>query len=111
TSAVRLFVSRAPPLRPLHSFPTRRSSDLALLAPPLDDPVISRVIDPVILVIVAAEIVDQLLVGIVEAGRLALADRDEQLVHDFRSEEHTPELQSLSQLVCRPQLEKKKLKT
>src|SRR5690349_23175416 len=66
--------------RDLHSFPTRRSSDLTLTTP--------QTIHP------AAEIA-------VPANR----------PRKSRSEEHTSELQSRRELVCRPLLEKKKTNT
>src|SRR5438270_2673537 len=83
---VKLFLSWPTVHRDLHSFPTRRSSDL-------------------------------------KHGDVALQPRHAvaslQRRHDVgeracpiaRSEEHTSELQSQSNLVCRPLLEKKKLST
>src|SRR5438093_2215597 len=82
----------------LHSFPTRRSSDLhavdrdrhraagALLRRGLQHQLVGRLVDqPAVLPAV-------ILVG-----------------DELRSEEHTSELQSLTNLVCRLLLEKKKL--
>src|SRR5205085_9855452 len=90
--------------RVLHSFPTRRSSDLAFMA--------------ILPVIVLAGPFDALWVG---ANRKQTADGklnpdSERPVlaslgkgrHSRRSEEHTSELQSQSNLVCRLLLEKKK---
>src|SRR5262245_62696601 len=72
------FFSRSPNHRYLHSFPTRRSSDLPRVRPARSH---------------------------AEAGarpaQLSLREVS-------RSEEHTSELQSLRQLVCRLLLEKKK---
>src|SRR5205823_9978398 len=65
-----------------HCFPTRRSSDLALPAAKFT-------------LIVSAEI------GIVQNSPLSV-------IPGLRSEEHTSELQSLANLVCRLLLEKKK---
>src|SRR5262249_59632395 len=70
----------------LHSFPTRRSSDLRR---------------------VAAEERHRKAVGKREAGRPHFGWHDFRQEHD-RSEEHTSELQSLTNLVCRLLLEKKK---
>src|SRR5206468_11101307 len=87
--------------RDLHSFPTRRSSDLPRQVDAgraADRRVAER--DPVG--------VDQRLPERLGRGdvrrRGAFADRDP----DARSEEHTSELQSRSDLVCRLLLEKKK---
>src|SRR5438309_5018957 len=77
---VMFFFYRYGALRDLHSFPTRRSSDLQAPRP----------------VVVLAQPVF--------AG-LDAADRE------YRSEEHTSELQSQFHLVCRLQLEKKKFTT
>src|SRR5438046_7484785 len=74
--------------RDLHSFPTRRSSDLSAA---LDAPIVGSVPDDTILhVSITFKINQQAL---------------DQL---NRSEEHTSELQSLTNLVCRLLLEKKK---
>src|SRR5438046_10061378 len=66
----------------LHSFPTRRSSDLAIRG------------DQVVLHLSGAQ--GQEALGPLVASR------------EMRSEEHTSELQSLTNLVCRLLLEKKK---
>src|SRR5438093_4770140 len=74
-------LSSPPAHRELHSFPTRRSSDLGV-------------------------VIDRLLRLTHRHGR-----RDENAVPEndgCRSEEHTSELQSLTNLVCRLLLEKKK---
>src|SRR5437773_8243967 len=75
------FFSCSRPHRSLHSFPTRRSSDLAVL----DDP---RIFPAV-------------------AARYGI---DAATAGKIRSEEHTSELQSHHDLVCRLLLEKKKIK-
>src|SRR5437016_9696349 len=67
--------------RDLHSFPTRRSSDLAVRA--------------------GAR-------AAVAGGRSAAARTPDCRAGRARSEEHTSELQSLTKLVCRLLLEKKK---
>src|SRR5699024_12473315 len=80
-------------LRILHSFPTRRSSDLHLGARRQQ----------------LFDLVDQEVAGVVDRGPFdhgALA-----LPEEMRSEEHTSELQSRFELVCRLLLEKKKNRT
>src|SRR5690606_41475431 len=79
-----LFFQRSPHLRDLHSFPTRRSSDLAL--------------------VILADIHLFTLLAAAATDRTFLFDPQ---VGD-RSEEHTSELQSRENLVCRLLLEKKK---
>src|SRR5205807_6061189 len=80
----------------LHSFPTRRSSDLGLREVPLAKPERHVVED-----------------RHMRVQRVVLEDHcdvalfREQVVHDPRSEEHTSELQSPCNLVCRLLLEKK----
>src|SRR5436305_10532387 len=94
-----LFFSSPPPLRHLHSFPTRRSSDLPVLAPRDDlsatDGSLRRHADDQ-----AAQLVGNRLCVLVGQALGAAGD--------FRSEEHTSELQSRPHLVCRLLLEKKK---
>src|SRR5206468_7391692 len=95
-------------LRHLHSFPTRRSSDLDL----------ARAFDAgedLLLLQRNAELgvnLEDLGIDLVEARQLGLGlGRGVVigiLVIDRRSEEHTSELQSRSDLVCRLLLEKKK---
>src|SRR5690349_24225118 len=74
--------------RVLHSFPTRRSSDLDIAGKCFLDFKEISVID---------DLEDELLhvIGLIRIGR-------------HRSEEHTSELQSRRELVCRLLLEKKK---
>src|SRR5205807_5055507 len=102
---------RARHLRPLHSFPTRRSSDLFETSP--------LVVDGVMFLTTASGTIRAL---DAETGTLLWSYR-RQLPRDLslccgrmnrglaiRSEEHTSELQSPCNLVCRLLLEKKKKK-
>src|SRR5439155_3655350 len=88
--------------RHLHSFPTRRSSDLPaqVVVERVDG--IFRTVEPV------AAPLREIAGG--DEGKVAVAIAD---VRDadalLRSEEHTSELQSRGQLVCRLLLEKKKI--
>src|SRR5438046_6293957 len=88
--------------RYLHSFPTRRSSDLILRQRLFEQ------FDTVILTSATLTVggrfdyIRQRL-GIDHAKERALPPE-----FDYRSEEHTSELQSLTNLVCRLLLEKKK---
>src|SRR5690606_41470634 len=91
--------------RYLHSFPTRRSSDLLSVA----------VLDFVQMVVIMAGL---LFIGWVVAGMtggvgtvVEHAAQSGRLDFFPRSEEHTSELQSRENLVCRLLLEKKKKKT
>src|SRR5262249_59349596 len=98
--ALALFSHRSGPHRDLHSFPTRRSSDLLVgLPPPLRifRGVTQRTGHCNHLVKVSADRRRSL--AFLPALRLE------------RSEEHTSELQSLTNLVCRLLLEKKKIPT
>src|SRR5690349_24081674 len=74
--------------RHLHSFPTRRSSDLGIVAEPKVHSLALRLTR-------------------VAAGKLDVAFASKNS-NDWRSEEHTSELQSRRDLVCRLLLEKKK---
>src|SRR5690349_21981762 len=89
------FFSRIADHRDLHSFPTRRSSDLELAA--LDST--QR---------------QQLLADLPEHKRaemtLLIAEAEPMIAGKLRSEEHTSELQSRRDLVCRLLLEKKKIR-
>src|SRR5205823_14425512 len=87
----------------LHSFPTRRSSDLVSdgAAPPPPS-------SPTAIVGVRGRPVP---VAIACAALIACASSPASAHHEaIRSEEHTSELQSLAYLVCRLLLEKKKKK-
>src|SRR5438034_2585800 len=77
--------------RDLHSFPTRRSSDLRRALEPAQE--IERVPDGRV-------------VGLPKPG-----PQRRELRGNMRSEEHTSELQSHSDLVCRLLLEKKNART
>src|SRR5699024_12688200 len=81
---------RYPDLAPLHSFPTRRSSDL------------DRALDRL-----AGQGLGHHVEGGLAEERVVLGD-EAQLAVGERSEEHTSELQSRFDLVCRLLLEKKK---
>src|SRR5206468_6567570 len=85
------FFSSSGAHRDLHSFPTRRSSDLFKLI--LDSG--SSVS------IITKPFLDAIVTILLRTGQLRVLLR-------FRSEEHTSELQSRSDLVCRLLLEKKK---
>src|SRR5688572_19800438 len=86
----------------LHSFPTRRSSDLKTVTP--------RVInapDAMAGLDVKYAVTQGLSADFTLKTDFAQVEADEQQVN-LRSEEHTSELQSQSNLVCRLLLEKKK---
>src|SRR5438034_8510764 len=89
----------------LHSFPTRRSSDLCL-----DEERHEAQADAVLLL----ERVLEALAGVDDRREVGLVERGQAcggaLRRHERSEEHTSELQSHSDLVCRLLLEKKKYK-
>src|SRR5438093_3720076 len=80
-------------LRSLHSFPTRRSSDLVLVNASFQHRDPSQ--DLKVFLLADYHKVD------------ALAEKDFEILRRIRSEEHTSELQSLTNLVCRLPLEKK----
>src|SRR5438270_8315779 len=93
-------------LRHLHSFPTRRSSDLEAVRQHFEHAVTGN----------RHVVLSQLLengeqhVLLAQRGRvldLQLFGKSEELEIENRSEEHTSELQSQSNLVCRLLLEKK----
>src|SRR5207248_10063356 len=110
SSPPTLSFNRSRPHRFLHSFPTRRSSDLVRRG---DRPVAAErnsgasVQDRAHRVLVLAALrVDS---GQGEQG-LCVIELGPQRFEDARSEEHTSELQSPYDLVCRLLLEKKKKK-
>src|SRR5690606_41595258 len=91
--------------RPLHSFPTRRSSDLfsADLAA-----VVSLFVASVAGIPVSTtHTKTTAIMGVGAAKRLSSVNWG--IVKEMRSEEHTSELQSRENLVCRLLLEKKKM--
>src|SRR5690606_41325057 len=97
-------------LRDLHSFPTRRSSDLTRIESVLEMAEQLQAIAPTYVVLGNHEadspVLDELLRGLETVGVVVL--RDEAVTLEVRSEEHTSELQSRENLVCRLLLEKKK---
>src|SRR5437773_5705590 len=101
SSLLFFFFYASAPLRHLHSFPTRRSSDLDV---------------PLHVTVVGGVAVDDDRLGAARLGflhfeaaeHLAIAHDDDTPLHRQRSEEHTSELQSHHDLVCRLLLEKKK---
>src|SRR5205807_8873397 len=100
------FVSPPAALRDLHSFPTRRSSDLSLrgLGRPLTQQELASAMKREI-----GRGLSQAYLSQIESGaRPHLTHKTRDLLARFRSEEHTSELQSPCNLVCRLLLEKKK---
>src|SRR5690606_41709821 len=93
------FFLRSVAHRVLHSFPTRRSSDLAVLGPESEPLVAVAEHD-------AAEAALRVLQGKIHVARGGVML--EVGYFPLRSEEHTSELQSRENLVCRLLLEKKK---
>src|SRR5690606_40653372 len=85
-------------LRALHSVPTRRSSDLALYR-------LTAQMAPGRLPALTDAQVEALVSGY---GKVPAPSANDGMVPTLRSEEHTSELQSRENLVCRPLLEKKK---
>src|SRR5205085_11174297 len=91
-------------LSDLHSFPTRRSSDLSMAwafaaAPrPARAPIVERSFDPLIFFFPRSS------TAVSSSARHRTPGAIEE---ETRSEEHTSELQSQSNLVCRLLLEKK----
>src|SRR5690606_42159255 len=89
----------------LHSFPTRRSSDLAghkvAICEQVEDPKLAKGV-------VRREVVRVVTPGTVTEATTRTTSRR---TTPLRSEEHTSELQSRENLVCRLLLEKKKIKT
>src|SRR5699024_12083581 len=97
------FFSRSPAHRDLHSFPTRRSSDLHLRdRAAVRDLALDPLGDDLIVGQVALE------VAVLGVGALVPAGLHG--AEGGRSEEHTSELQSRFDLVCRLLLEKKKIR-
>src|SRR5438874_6939641 len=93
--------------RPLLSLPTRRSSDLNVAAAARDE-ARARLAQAVALVGAGNRDLERAR-GAFSDGQAALAAGDHaRALREFRSEEHTSELQSRRDLVCRLLLEKKK---
>src|SRR5688500_19304123 len=88
------------PLRALHSFPTRRSSDLP--------GGITRTPPPAAWIEADAALNAMVLAVALAGSPSPTAPRSKILLSMRRSEEHTSELQSPCNLVCRLLLEKKK---
>src|SRR5437773_8000405 len=88
TSVLLFFFQSSRPHRDLHSFPTRRSSDLTAIK--------------------GVGLGDQC--ALITDGRFSGGTAGASIGHVSRSEEHTSELQSHHDLVCRLLLEKKKKK-
>src|SRR5262249_61451252 len=86
----------------LPSFPTRRSSDLD---PGTIEP---RGIMAYVLLVSAFKVRNPVLALILMIVRTGLRTLNADTSNTYRSEEHTSELQSLTNLVCRLLLEKKK---
>src|SRR5690606_40399308 len=108
TTAPILSFSRDGDHPDLHSFPTRRSSDLAAVNPPPSDPLAH--VHATIALLVAhhrAFGYRHFVVNHIWTSPGQLADLRGRLA-ETRSEEHTSELQSRENLVCRLLLEKKK---
>src|SRR5262249_56865566 len=106
--SVFLFLSSRTP-RSLHSFPTRRSSDLVAerIVPDLQHAIsltplywLAGPVERIMAILCHASSRALILLG-VSKRRYELA------LWGFRSEEHTSELQSLTNLVCRLLLEQK----
>src|SRR5207248_8937841 len=98
-----------PPPRHLHSFPTRRSSDLKIACVVVETGATFYVL--------TADLRDTAFTGLLGPRRVTALSTDTTRAADFsalrtpgRSEEHTSELQSPYDLVCRLLLEKKKKK-
>src|SRR5439155_16038740 len=96
-----MFISPLPPHPALHSFPTRRSSDLAMSVLLYRRRQNLLQLLPFVGGAIAALAVVALVVSLVYAPT-------EYRSLKLRSEEHTSELQSRGHLVCRLLLEKKK---
>src|SRR5207253_11425921 len=91
------------PSRDLHSFPTRRSSDLTMLLTKLK---IATAVLLAVAVSTAGGLIYTTQAGAQDAPRERQQSKED--VREARSEEHTSELQSRGHLVCRLLLEKKK---
>src|SRR5690606_42145871 len=86
--------------RELHSFPTRRSSDLTA-----ESPMITALLFITFAVLMLIGTSVGVALGVAGTLSIVLTNLD---TNWYRSEEHTSELQSRENLVCRLLLEKKK---
>src|SRR5206468_9885233 len=97
-------------LRTLHSFPTRRSSDLlgafAFKSAEIEINLLKAM--PAVFGLTPKFVDDPMMAMIFPLRSVAIAAGTLTLLALYRSEEHTSELQSRSDLVCRLLLEKKK---
>src|SRR5690606_40596145 len=89
--------------RPVHSFPTRRSSDLN------QNVMLEGTILKASMVVSGKDCDEQASVDEVAESTLMCLKSSVPAIHHRRSEEHTSELQSRENLVCRLLLEKKKI--
>src|SRR5206468_6822165 len=94
-----LSFSRSIPNRNPHSFPTRRSSDLET-----DQEEVARLVSRYDFLALPVVTPDRQMLGIITVDDVIMPS----ICRSGRSEEHTSELQSRSDLVCRLLLEKKK---
>src|SRR5690606_39625116 len=104
---ITLFFKQHDPHRNLHSFPTRRSSDLAIIETLYKRQYIKKDKKKIIPTQVGID-----LIGVIQNPTLTSVELTGQWEKKLRqrSEEHTSELQSRENLVCRLLLEKKKNK-
>src|SRR5205085_12622022 len=96
--------------RDLHSFPTRRSSDLATKTPQMRASSADATIDPGLTQLPFASIPNRSECPLQSPSGSCGWSMTARWTPNVRSEEHTSELQSQSNLVCRLLLEKKKYK-
>src|SRR5699024_11830147 len=92
----------------LPSFPTRRSSDLCEVLERSTTRSVSRSY-VLILMVLTTTVMTALTVMVVTVAMAAVLLLQHRSRHQHRSEEHTSELQSRFDLVCRLLLEKKKI--
>src|SRR5699024_11462877 len=99
------------PRRDLHSFPTRRSSDLVFAFTPEVKIVIGVDVGATHIGVALTDLAANILqehreIANIARGPELILQRVGEIVHELRSEEHTSELQSRFDLVCRLLLEK-----